>query len=224
MLDDINKVIRGKILTTAESLFAQHGYEGASLRQITKAAKVNLAAVNYHFGDKEALFCEVIARRLRPINEARLIKLEQAGLSTGGKPVPLALIFDILARPVFELGQDTANGGPHTIRNIGRSLAEPPPFMEVLMSREFQPVMARFAQAIRRHVPALSPEDFLWRFSFVVGAMHHTLTTLHCMNELTRGICRNNDHEGALRRFTQFAVGAFTASSPVVECLSLIHI
>lgn len=209
--------IREKILTSAESLFAQHGYEGASLRQITKAANANLAAVNYHFGDKEALFCETLRRRLGPINKIRLVKLEQARQSAGDRPIPLAFIIELLARPFFELGQDTAAGGHHSVRLIGRCLAEPQPFMAALLSGEFHPVMARFAQAIRRHVPTVTPEEFLWRLSFVLGAMHHTLTTLHCMKELTQGICRNDDHEGALRRFTQFAVGAFTVSSPAID-------
>ena len=44
-----------RILGAAESLFAQRGFDGASLRQLTSAAGVNLAAVNYHFGSKEKL-------------------------------------------------------------------------------------------------------------------------------------------------------------------------
>jgi hypothetical protein len=47
-----------------------------------------------------------------------------------------------------------------------------------------------------------------------MGAMHHTLATLHQMSELTRGICRNDDHESALRRFLEFAVVTFQASPP----------
>lgn len=217
MIAKDNTEIREKMLSSAESLFAQHGYNGTSLRKIVKAAQVNLAAVNYHFDDKETLFCSTIRRRLRPINEARLAMLGQAGQSAGAGPVPLEVIIDLLARPLFELGQDTATGGHFSVRLLGRCLSEPQPFMTALMSEEFHPVMARFAQAIRRHVPTLSPEEFLWRFSFVVGAMHHTLTTLHCMKELTQGICRNDDHEGALRRFTQFAVAAFLASSRVAD-------
>ncbi len=202
-----------RILNAAESLFAQHGYDGTSLRQVTKNAKANLAAVNYHYGDKESLFATVIRRRIQPINRDRLGRLAQAEQEAEGKPVPLAMIIEIMARPIFELCEDPATGGQHTARLIGRSLAEPLPLMEEILAAEFQPAMASFGQAIRRHAPTLSPEDFLWRLSFVVGAMHHTLATLHRMKELTRGICRNNDHAGALRRFIQFAVATFTTSA-----------
>ena len=47
---------QARILDTAEALFMEHGFEATSLRQITAAAGVNLAAVNYHFGSKEELF------------------------------------------------------------------------------------------------------------------------------------------------------------------------
>jgi len=120
-------------------------------------------------------------------------------------------------RPVFELSRDQSRGGSHIIRIVGRSLAEPLPFMDAILAAEFQPTMARFSQAVRRSVPQLTPEDFLWRLSFVVGAMQHTFSMLHRMSELTRGICRNDDHEGALRRFIDFAVGAFSAPAALSQ-------
>ena len=50
----------------------EHGFEATSLRAITAAAGVNLAAVNYHFGSKEELFQAVLTRRLDPMNQERL--------------------------------------------------------------------------------------------------------------------------------------------------------
>ena len=49
-----------KILDTAERLFAQKGFDAVSLRNIVEAAKVNLAAVHYHFGSKQALLLSLI--------------------------------------------------------------------------------------------------------------------------------------------------------------------
>jgi AcrR family transcriptional regulator len=212
MVDPNSKPIKDSILNAAELLFAKNGYEAASLRQITTEAKVNLAAVNYHFGDKESLYREVIFRRLRPINQTRLTLLEKAEQESGDQPIPLAKIFELLGRPVFELGQYASAGHHHAVRVLGRSLSEPQPFMTALIAQEIQPVMARFAQAVRRHVPAMSPEEFLWHYSFVVGAMQHALSTMHNMKELTRGICRDHDSATALRHFTQFAVATFTSS------------
>lgn len=57
---------RERILDTAEALFAQKGFRAVSIREITSAAECNLAAVNYHFGNKENLYLEVFRSRWVP--------------------------------------------------------------------------------------------------------------------------------------------------------------
>ena len=57
-----------RILEAAERLFLQHGFAATSMRMITADAEVNLAAVNYHFGSKDALIEAVFTRRLGPLN------------------------------------------------------------------------------------------------------------------------------------------------------------
>lgn len=202
-----------RILIAAESLFAEQGYDGTTLRQITRRAKVNLAAVNYHHGDKESLYLEILRRRIQPINQMRLARLDEAEQQAGDQPVPLDTLMEILAGPLFDLYAGPDENGRSGARLIGRALVEPLPFMETFLTGEFQPWLARFGQALRRHAPALTPEDFLWRFSFVIGALQHTLATLHRMKGLTRGICRDNDHAAALTRFIQFATGVFGSRS-----------
>ena len=66
-----------RILDVAERLFATRGFHATSLRAITRAAEVNLAAVNYHFGSKDALLEAVMLRRLGPLNEIRQARLDQ---------------------------------------------------------------------------------------------------------------------------------------------------
>jgi AcrR family transcriptional regulator len=199
------------LLNAAEELFAKQGYDGTSLRSITGLARVNLAAAHYHLGDKETLYIKVFTRRLQPINESRLARLAQAEQKADGSLVDMEQLVEIMARPLFELAADTQHGGQYFVRIFGRCLIEALPFMEAIITAELQPVMARFGQALRRHASHLTPEEFLWRFSFVLGAMHHTLATLHCMKARTRGLCRDHDQAAALQRFIQFAVGTLTA-------------
>jgi len=200
-----------RIYSSAEELFSHHGFHGVSLRQLTDQAGVNLGAINYHFVDKESLYRAVIKRQLQPINQMRLQHLKESELAAGNASVALAVIMEIYARPLFSLYGENETGGHHAARLLGRCLAEPLPFTETLIAAEFHQVTARFAQAIRRHVPRLSPDDFLWRLNFVVGAMQHTLATMYRMTELTRGICPSHDHENALRRFIEFSVATFSA-------------
>jgi AcrR family transcriptional regulator len=57
---------REQLLDAAERLFARRGFDATSVREITGAAACNLAAVNYHFGGKRALYREAFRRRLAP--------------------------------------------------------------------------------------------------------------------------------------------------------------
>src|SRR5690554_844721 len=68
---------KDKILNAAEALFAEHGFEQTSLRQITTEAEVNLASVNYHFGSKKALIQAVMARYLEVLMPALNAEFDQ---------------------------------------------------------------------------------------------------------------------------------------------------
>lgn len=206
-----------RILDTAEQHFADHGYDGVSLRAITEGANANLAAVNYHFGGMESLYRAVILRRTRALNSHRLALLE-AACAQAGTPLPtLETIILIMAQPLFDLHRSPDKGGRCFVQILSRGLTEPPGHMTRLLAEEYYPQLRHFGQLIRRHVPQLSPEEFLWRYSFFVGAMHHTLATLHQMTSLTRGICRSNDHEGALARLITLSLAVLHASPTIIN-------
>ena len=65
-------VTKTRLLEATEALFIKYGYDAVLLRQITERAKVNLAAVNYHFGDKDSLMKALLMQRLGPLNDQRL--------------------------------------------------------------------------------------------------------------------------------------------------------
>jgi AcrR family transcriptional regulator len=202
-----------RILIVAEKLFAVHGFHGVTLRQLTSAAEVNLAAVNYHHTDKESLFRTILSRRLAQLSAERLRLLNAAEARATGEPMPLQEIADCLAAPLLQPVESMTGFGPHSRRLIGRSLVEPLPFLADILAANFHPTVARCGQAFRRHLPSLPPADFLWHYSFVVGALHHTAATLHDMNALTRGICTDEDSSVALRNFRVWAAETFRALS-----------
>lgn len=212
MLSDGYGETGAKILLTSELLFAEYGYAGVSLRRITAEAGVNVAAVNYHYSDKQSLYLEVLTYRLRQLSRARLERLAAAEAHAGSSdPIPIAEIIDILAQPLLQPDGATMSGfGPASRRLVGRALIEPLGFVAPVLAADFQPAVARCGQAIRRHLPALPPADFLWQYSFVVGALHHAAAALHDMKTLTTGICANDDSAAALRNFHRFASAALT--------------
>jgi AcrR family transcriptional regulator len=57
------------VLAAARGLFAERGFEGASVRAITDTAGANLGAVTYHFGSKESLYVEVLRTAISPLRD-----------------------------------------------------------------------------------------------------------------------------------------------------------
>jgi AcrR family transcriptional regulator len=62
---------RERLLKAAERLFAERGFKKVTVRDICRAARANVAAVNYHFGDKEGLYREVLRSAIDVVREGR---------------------------------------------------------------------------------------------------------------------------------------------------------
>src|SRR3546814_5853623 len=93
---------------SSDLLFAQFGFAGTSLRQVTTRADVNIAAVNYHFGSKENLVNEVFRRRLDELSQKRLEALDKA--QTQAAP-DLESVLAAFIEPALALTLDRHGGG-----------------------------------------------------------------------------------------------------------------
>lgn len=70
---------RGRLLEAAMALFAERGFEKTTMAAISERAEANIAAVNYHFGDKQALYVEALRAAFAEADECFPIALEEAG-------------------------------------------------------------------------------------------------------------------------------------------------
>src|SRR6266511_5962916 len=166
---------QGKILDTAEALFMEHGFEATSLRQITAAANVNLAAVHYHFGSKEDLFEAVLTRRLDPMNQERLALLTRFEHESAPKPLSCERILAAMFIPALKLARDPERGGKNFLRVLGRAYADPAPFIRHFLSAQYAEMIGRYKEAFLRALPHLSRQELTWRLHFVMGALSYTL-------------------------------------------------
>jgi AcrR family transcriptional regulator len=203
---------RTRVLDTAERLFGDKGLGAVSVRDITQAAGVNLGAINYHFGTKEALITEVFERRLTPLNQARLAQLDALEKGAGRKALKVEEVLDSFIRPAFEQAQNPEQGGLNFCKLMGRCLAEPDINLEKLMLKHFQPLMDRFDAAMKRAVPSLAGDDVFWRMHFTVGALHHCLLT---MDQLAPNWVKNRvSIEEQIQRLITFAAAGVRAHLP----------
>jgi len=99
-----------RILDAAERLFADRGFEATSIRDITGAADVNLASINYHFRTKRELIAAVFIRRVGPINQRRLTLLDEIEQKAGPKPPTVEALIEAMIRPAADTGLDKPKG------------------------------------------------------------------------------------------------------------------
>jgi AcrR family transcriptional regulator len=201
-----------KILDTAEALFMEHGFEATSLRAITTAAGVNLAAVNYHFGSKEELFQTVLSRRLDPMNQERVDLLAELERSAAPMPSPCDRILTAMFIPALKLARNPQRGGTNFLRLLGRAYADPAPFIRQFLSAQYAVMIARFKAAFARALPDLPKRELSWRLHFIMGALSYTLAgtdALKLIGELNPDEPGND--ERLLQRLAPFLLAGLTA-------------
>ncbi len=81
-----DKKVRDRLLDSAEELFCEHGFSGASIRDIAASADCNIASVNYYFGGKEKLYQEIWRRHLITMRDARISSINKVMSQNSGKP------------------------------------------------------------------------------------------------------------------------------------------
>jgi len=205
-------VTKDKLLDAAEALFMEHGFEATSLRLITAAAGVNLAAVNYHFGSKEELFQSVLTRRLDPMNQERVDLLTEFERRAAPDPVPCEKVLSAMLIPALKLARDPERGGSNFLRLLGRAYADPAPFIRQFLSDQYAVMIARFKLAFGRALPELPKRELSWRLHFIMGALSYTLAgtdVLKLIEELRPDEPAND--EGLLQRLAPFLLAGLTA-------------
>lgn len=200
-----------RILAAAEELFAKTGVPRTSLRAITALARVNLAAVNYHFGSKEGLVEAVYRRRLEPLNKARLRNLERLEKKHGDPP--LEAILEAFMLPVVECSSDPAQGGPTVLRLLGQTHAEAEESVQEWFSGDYREVLDRYHDALCRALPEVPPEEVRWRLQFLVGALTYPVAERQLVELLSGETIRARDVGEVVQRLLPFVAAGFRAPS-----------
>lgn len=196
---------KDRILTAAEELFAQHGFAGTSLRQVTSKADVNIAAVNYHFGSKDNLVNEVFRRRMDEMSASRLAQLKTAHEKN---PNDLHALLAAFIEPALALIE--RKGGGAFVRVLARAYVEKNDNLRQFLSQNYGHVLREFAKAITHCVPHLSKEQLYWRLDFTIGALTYTMADFGTVKRLD-GVTETAHRERAAQELIRFAEAGLRA-------------
>ena len=200
-----------RILDAAENAIAESGFAGASLRDIVREARVNLATVYYYFGSKRGLMEAVLKRRFGPLRQAHLALLRQFEQAAKGRPLPVEKILEAMLLPPLRMAATAPAKHQAVTRLFGRIVAEPNPQTQEMLRSQRAEVRTAFLKALQRSLPRVSLPDLLWRVEFVWGALSFTLCNPRKIEVETHGACNPADTDKVLAEMIQFFSPGFHA-------------
>jgi len=200
--------VRQRLIDAGERLFAEHGWQTVGIRTIAAEAQVSLAALNYHFGEKESLLAEIFAARAQPIADARTRLLTD--MQAHG-PMTLERLIEAFLRPSLTVGSEF--GGRVFVKLRARLAAEPEALCRRILADAFDESSGQYMAAIQSLLPALSAPDLYWRFHFLLGTMVYTMADAGRIQSMTGGQCNPGDAEAALRHLVPFLCAGFRAEA-----------
>ncbi len=199
-----------RILDVAEELFALHGYDGVTLRQIATGAGVDVALASYHFGRKLDLFKAVFERRALELNQSRLQALRDYQEAAGPAGPSLEQIVEAFTRPL-EIAQRDGDSGWANYLALVAYINNSPYWGPKMMSKLFDKLVLEFIAALRKALPGASDEDIFWCYQNLSGSLTLALARTGRIDKLSRGACDSSDLGAAFDRMIPFTAAGFRA-------------
>ncbi|MDG3087950.1 TetR family transcriptional regulator [Vibrio hannami] len=172
---------KDKILDVAESLFAEQGFNDTSLRAITSKANVNLASVNYHFGDKKTLVRAVLDRYLEAFMPAvgdALVELNHRD------EFSMEEVFETLRNPLLKLNDMRPHGASRFMLLIGRGYTDVQGHLRWFITTRYSEVLSQFVASVKRANKDIDDQTLFWRLHFTLGTCIFTMATSKALAEI----------------------------------------
>lgn len=201
-----------RILDASEQLFAEHGYEGVSLRDIARIARVEVALVSYHFGPKQELFQHVIERRGEAHAARVLDALEhEVQASPTGTPT-IERAIHAFCSGTFDLAKMRDAGWKNYLQLVARSAMSPvnQPALKPL-NRAYGPVVRRYYAAFKAALPTLQDANMYTAFYWIQSIVQRMIAETGILDLQSQGLCRSGDYEAHLARLVPFAAAGVRA-------------
>lgn len=197
------------ILNAAEFVFADKGFNGASMREIATRAGVAQALIHYHFNNKEKLFEATAARQANTINGTRAKLLDE--LLDANEPPELEAIVEALFRPTIEVGKKLSKVGGG-ISRILVSIANSSDARDTqIIERYYDPIAQKFIEAFSRIEPELRHKDAVWAYMFSIGVGMTMMAQTGRSMRLSDGVCDDGDIEEMLSEIVTYVCGGIRA-------------
>ncbi|WP_420557325.1 TetR/AcrR family transcriptional regulator [Roseovarius sp.] len=210
-----NVATRGKLLDSAEELFAARSHEAVTLKEIAALAEANVGQIVYHFGQKDALIKEVILRRAGLISAERLQLLDAYERLVGQENVALEPLVRAFIDPYLAKLKGEEAGWRNWALFIGRNVWDKT--LSETIAEAFNPAASRYIEAFRRALPSLTRVDGARAFQLLLAGIYGSTTNDSRINSLLGDEGLSRDYDGYQEVLIPFVVGGIQAIGDMRE-------
>ncbi|HEX4938458.1 MAG TPA: TetR/AcrR family transcriptional regulator [Candidatus Kapabacteria bacterium] len=172
-----------RILDAAEVLFAERGFAETSLRTITSAAGVNLAAVNYHFGSKKSLIQAVFVRFLDPLVDEIERQLNQ--LQAEKERLSVEDLLQVLTSSVYEIHGRGSNRATSFMRLLGLAYTQSQAHLRKFIGERYGSAFQHYASHLKPALPGATAADLFWHTHFALGTAIFTMSNFDALRAMS---------------------------------------
>lgn len=203
-----------RLLDAAEQLFAEKGFDGVPVRDITSLASCNVAAINYHFGGKDNLYLEIVKRRMVDLREIRINSINEV------MSKPAATLEDLLRTFSWAFLNPLVDeeSGPKLIKLMLREMLDPQLPSDLFFTEVIRPVTQRLLEALIKICPDIDEMKACFCIHSMVAQLLHTLHTTKMLSRMENLPCEAptfDDFVDHIVRFTAIGIRGIAGKAEV---------
>ena len=180
---------KNKILDAAENLFADKGFNGTSLREITSQAEVNLARL------------ELALTQVCDTDSPSLID-----------------VFSAFIDPLLSLNEFKDNGTSNFLQLLGRGYTDSQGFLRWFLTTQYPEVIDNFVLAVQKAYPELTAEEMFWRLHFTMGTVVFTMSSSDALIDIAKSdFERNLQISDVIRNVIPYVAAGVGAPMPILS-------
>jgi len=203
-----------KIMVAAEALFAEQGFTETTMREITSGAKVNLAAVNYHFGSKKGLINAVAEKYLSPLAAGLTESVTERLADKPDETVTTEELLEMLMRSLLKMGKAKQFALPVFMRLVELIYMKNQEELRDALVARYSAQFTVFISLLKKDSAIMEDDEFFWRLHFLLGSIVFTLSNFQTLVAIEmREFERSAEIERILHRMIPVLVAGLQARS-----------
>lgn len=193
-----------RLLEVAARLFAARGFKDVTIREICRAARANVAAVNYHFGDKLGLYREVLNKAIETM-QATTEAARQAGTGLNAEQKLRAYVRVFLQRAAVQSGDSWIH------QLMLREMADPTPAIDLIFEQVVRPRLAYLSEIVAETLSADANDEQVLRSVLSIQSQCHAAMPNPLSKRLLRNLTADAGLDELAEHIARFSLGGLNA-------------